>query len=241
MPGEGQAYILAAMRRLPLAESSLRLPAGLGLWLATLAGFAAMASLAAAFDRFPGDLWLARRWIEVDPPVLDGAMRFVTWIGKPWPLAVISLAAAGVAAWMRRPVEALELLLTFPARGVGQVVKALVDRPRPDDSLVRVISDGATGSGFPSGHVVSAVIVYGVLWVAVGRALPPVPRWLVRTWCAFIIVATGPSRVYLGAHWPSDVAGGLLLGAALLAAILWAGSSLARWTEPLVTGRTERV
>ncbi|HXF51189.1 MAG TPA: phosphatase PAP2 family protein [Dehalococcoidia bacterium] len=206
----------------------LRTPAFCG-WLACVVAFTAMAVMAAVYDRFPGDLGAARRWIAVDPPVLSGAMRFITDVGKPWPAGIIGVSLAVALALARRPLEAGLTLATFPARAVGEVVKRLVERPRPDEALVRVIDDGSTSFSFPSGHALTAVLFYGLVWWMAGRVIPWQPvRWLVRAWCAFIIVTTPASRVYLGAHWPSDVVGGALLGGILLAALLWAGAEAER-------------
>ncbi len=206
----------------------LRTPAFCG-WFACVVAFTAMAVMAAVYDRFPGDLGAARRWIAVDPPVLSGAMRFITDVGKPWPAGAIGVSLAVALALARRPLEAGLTLATFPARGVGEAVKRLVERPRPDAALVRVIDDGSTSFSFPSGHALTAVLFYGLVWWIAGRVIPWRPaRWLVRAWCAFIIVTTPASRVYLGAHWPSDVVGGALLGGILLAALLWAGAEAER-------------
>lgn len=220
-------------------RASVEIPAllrtrGFRIWLACVVAFAAMAAFAALYDRFPGDLGAARRWIAIDPPVLSGAMRFITEVGKPWPAGIIGVGVAVALMLIRRPLEAALTLGTFPARAVGEVVKRLVERPRPDDALVRVIDDGSTSFSFPSGHALTAVLFYGLVWWIAGRVIPWRPaRWVVRAWCAFIIVTTPASRVYLGAHWPSDVVGGALLGGILLAALLWAGAEAERrWAAP---------
>lgn len=188
-----------------------------------------MAALAAASDRFPGDLEAARRWIAVDPPALSGAMQFVTEVGKPWAAGLIGLAVVALLGVARRPLEAGLALATFPARGVGELTKRVVERPRPSADLVRIIDDGSTSFGFPSGHALAAVLFYGLMWWIAGRVVTNrSARWLIRAWCAFIIVMTPPSRVYLGAHWPSDVVGGALLGGILLAALMWAGREAER-------------
>jgi membrane-associated phospholipid phosphatase len=224
----GGVTSMAPPRALADLPALLRAP-GFRIWLAAVAAFVVMAAFAVAYDRFPGDLEASRRWIAVDPPVLSGAMRFVTDVGKPWPAGIIGLSVAAALLAVRRPLEAGLTLATFPARGVGEIVKRIVARPRPDEALVRVLDDGSTGFSFPSGHTLTAVLFYGLVWWIAGRLVPWGPvRWLVRAWCAFIIVTTLASRVYLGAHWPSDAVGGALLGAILLAALLWAGSEAER-------------
>lgn len=79
------------------------------------------------------------------------------------------------------------------------------------------------GYAFPSGHVVRAVVAYGLAAFFVRRLAPP--GWW-QVWvlpaAAFVIAAVAFDRLYLGVHWQSDVLGGLLLGGvALSAAIVW--------------------
>jgi len=79
------------------------------------------------------------------------------------------------------------------------------------------------GYSFPSGHVVRSVIAYGLAAFFVRRLAPP--GWW-QTWvlpaAAFLILVIAFDRIYIGAHWQSDVLGGLLLGGVgLSAAIVW--------------------
>jgi undecaprenyl-diphosphatase len=90
----------------------------------------------------------------------------------------------------------------------GQQLKTFVDRARPvfEDAIVRESS-----RSFPSSHSVGSILIFGtLLWISWQQW--PRLRWLTAPALIALIVAIGFSRVYLGAHWPSDVLGGYLFG-----------------------------
>ncbi|HEY9499626.1 MAG TPA: phosphatase PAP2 family protein [Terrimesophilobacter sp.] len=113
---------------------------------------------------------------------------------------------------------ALSVILSILA---VQLLKAVFDRPRPEEILV--VSD--IGS-FPSGHVANAATLAVALALILGRTWV----WYVG---AIYTVAMALSRTYLGAHWLSDTIGGALLGAGI-AIIVWAplASRLNRERKP---------
>lgn len=91
------------------------------------------------------------------------------------------------------------------------VFKALLQRARPIPMY-----QGADGFSFPSGHSTLATIIFGMLALLVVRAIPPRFRGLIYGGFATLIALIGVSRVYLQAHWPSDVLAGMLFGGALI-------------------------
>jgi undecaprenyl-diphosphatase len=117
------------------------------------------------------------------------------------------------------------VLLTISVAGavaVHSIVGSVVGRTRPPAAL----SIGEYGgASFPSGHAVAAVACYGMLAVVLsaGRSF----RFGVAVWigAALVILLVGASRVYLGAHWLTDVLGGYALGGTWVA-VLVAGSLL---------------
>lgn len=170
--------------------------------------------------RYPGDVALARALQSLDWPVLGGVLHFENTIGSPWPAVSLIVAVTLILFSLRRAGLALLFAGTNALRGVGSVVKDLVLRPRPAPPLLQV-NEHAAGTSFPSGHVFSAVLLYGM--IAVLLELTPLPRPLRRlaqTVCAGITLLMGPARVYAGAHWPSDVLGGYLWGTLLLLLVL---------------------
>jgi membrane-associated phospholipid phosphatase len=92
---------------------------------------------------------------------------------------------------------------------VQDAVKTLVGRHRPPVSLM--IGRYPPGS-FPSGHTTQSMVVYGLIALLMIRIHPEWRRAPILLGAALIVVCVGVSRIYLGAHWLSDVAGGLVLG-----------------------------
>ncbi|MFN2564214.1 MAG: phosphatase PAP2 family protein [Gemmatimonadaceae bacterium] len=144
----------------------------------------------------------------------------VTWI----------IAAAGVPVLRRRRI----LLTGWAAAFLGasileQILKGAVQRGRPPDEIAHVESQSYS---FPSGHTLKAVVCYAMLAFVAGRLadIRGVRRILLYVAAAILILGIGLSRVYLGAHYPSDVFGALTVGIAWLA-IVFVGIRLAehRW------------
>lgn len=141
----------------------------------------------------------------------DVPARFMDWLGGGWfGVIVIPLGIIAVLCMVRRfwgaAYYALAALLSV---GLVQLLKALYDRPRPEELLV--ITDAGS---FPSGHVANAATMAVVLAIIVGR-------WWVWLVGIGYVVLMALSRTYLGAHWVSDTVGGALLGAGI-AVIVWA-------------------
>lgn len=198
------------------------------LWLAALIGFAVLAGFAAAYDTFPADIWLAHRIQEIDSAVFARAVDWAEDLADaPLMIAVWLAAVAGLLAVARRG-EALLLLIIMSACLANSGLKELVERPRPSPELVQVSHDSGTFS-FPSGHAEGAMVLYGLLAYFAGLLIPYRPlRLLVQAACLWVIAFTSLERVYVGAHWPSDAAGGLYFGGLALAALIAAQRSLSR-------------
>jgi membrane-associated phospholipid phosphatase len=162
-----------------------------------------------------------QRWTS-----LDGVLTGVSWLGYSPQDVVIALAILATLAAVGFRIAALWLAVSVTGAGIlDWAIKLAVGRQRPPASLVHVARHNADYS-FPSGHVLSYVALYGFLlafaWL---RVKQPVVRLLIAAPCAALVLLIGPSRVYLGAHWASDVLGAYLLGAVWLSVIvqLYAG------------------
>lgn len=147
------------------------------------------------------------------PPWFEELARDVTALGGTGFLTFLTLATAGFLWLSRRRATAL-FLIAAVSSGIllSNTAKALFDRPRPD--LVPHGTHVYTAS-FPSGHSLMAAVTYLTLAVIVARGFTEERlRVYVVSIAVFLTLAVGVSRVYLGVHWPTDVAAGWAMGAA---------------------------
>jgi membrane-associated phospholipid phosphatase len=120
-----------------------------------------------------------------------------------------------------RRLEAVLLIAAWGSSMVSFLTKQVIRRPRPDANLVRVVVARIRDSSFPSGHVVHYVTFWGmVAYLIAFRSRISAGRWIAGFVMAPIIALVGPSRVYLGHHWFTDVLGSYLLGSAYLAGLI---------------------
>lgn len=204
--------------------------------------------------RFPLALDLARPRIWL-PPLSAAvllAILLVPGTNRAWFLAINGLAAhlpdavwsattvlgdtlmalcLSLALLRARPDLVIAVLLAaVPATLLSHGLKDLVDAARPFAQLgaaVHVIGPTLKAGSFPSGHTTTAFTLAAVLATGLGTA------WLART-AIFAALAVGLSRVAVGAHWPADIAAGMLCGWAAGLLGLWLSSRLAWQRFPSV-------
>lgn len=128
--------------------------------------------------------------------------------------------------------DALVFLVFVAAQAFELFYKLNLHHPQPPHSIAQADGPSVTmlfesgsgfGNSFPSGHMVRAVIAYGLLAFVIRRLSPsPLVRLAAAAGTVLVIVLVAFDRLYLDVHWESDVIGGLLLGAvALLAGTVW--------------------
>jgi undecaprenyl-diphosphatase len=157
---------------------------------------------------------------EHENPTLDKLMEWISWFGY-YPGSVLTVVIPALILLVFRYFkEALFAVLSTVSNLVDSAIKLLINRPRPSDKLVRIVQKVQQQS-FPSGHVVFYVVFFGFLLVLMYKlkTIPAAIRVLVSCFASFLIVTVPISRVYLGAHWFTDVLGGFLLGLTCLFAI----------------------
>jgi undecaprenyl-diphosphatase len=99
-------------------------------------------------------------------------------------------------------------------------IKVMLERHRPTPDLVHILTP-APGYSYPSGHAVFFTWISFMLAFAVAPRVPPRLRWVPWVTAAVVIVLACTARVWAGAHWPSDVIGGFLLGLGWCSFVLW--------------------
>ena len=93
-------------------------------------------------------------------------------------------------------------------------LKHFVLRARPDASL-HLVTQG--GYSFPSGHSVTSIVFYGLMLYLIQKHCKNEKLKTVLSWiCGILAAVIGPSRIYVGVHWPTDVLAGWCLGGGIL-------------------------
>lgn len=103
---------------------------------------------------------------------------------------------------------------------LDNMIKLSMERHRPSADLLHIVTP-ASGYSYPSGHAVYFTWMSFMLAFALAPRIRPSLRWIAWVVAAVVIVLACLGRVWAGAHWPSDVAGGFLLGIGWCAFVLW--------------------
>jgi membrane protein DedA with SNARE-associated domain/membrane-associated phospholipid phosphatase len=146
-------------------------------------------------------------------PWADGLMVALTELGDP--IVVIGITLA-VLLWLLSQRAWRTALYWVAAVALGSLfntgLKLMLYRPRPAPDLY----SGWSAFSFPSGHATVNVVMWGFLAFLATRDMAPTGRRIFITLAAGFVSLVAFSRLYLGAHWFSDVSAGLAFGAAWL-------------------------
>lgn len=189
-----------------------------------LVGFLVLSLVVALLPTSLVDIRFTEGFQERRNPALDSFMKFISWFGY-YPQNLIIVFGTALIFWLRRRRrEAKFLVATLLALIPVFLLKLAFGRTRPRVELWEDFESGTPYQSFPSGHVALYVVFFGFLAFVLYRlrSLPDVPRRLIAAFCLFLILCVPASRVYLGAHYFTDVMGGFAIGVlSLIGLCLW--------------------
>ena len=197
--------------------------------IVAVVAFVILAVIAKTVAYFTFDVTITRAMQTFNAGWIDAVMRVLTWIGftpQAWIISLVVLVFLYASGLKWETVVSFVSLVLSTALGLG--IKVLVDRPRPSADLVTVINQLKDYS-FPSGHVLFFTTFFGFM-LFLAYTLLKHSWW--RTGLLILLVGMialiGPSRIYVGQHWASDVIAAYLLGSVWLALSV----VIYRWGKP---------
>jgi undecaprenyl-diphosphatase len=165
----------------------------------------------------------------------DSSTRFLRDVSFVAATPCMIVIATVTAVWEYRRSRRLAVVAFMATVAVGQLVvsnlvKLLVERPRPDIARLTHVA----GSSFPSGHSTTAAAVFAAVAFLLGRRRSQRAKAFLAAGAAAIAAAVATSRVLLGVHWFTDVLAGLALGWAWFALTSIAfGGRVLRFGQPV--------
>ena len=154
------------------------------------------------------NLYLYHQLQNLRGPLGDEVLVFITELGSGWVLYGFTALMSAWLLWRRHWRVTLHWLITIAGVSVmTQALQAYTEVPRPP-----AVDAAALSYSFPSAHAAVSIAVFGFLAVAIARELRSNWHWVPYSSAVFLVVAISFSRLYLGAHWFSDILGGWSLG-----------------------------
>lgn len=207
-----------------------------GILVASIAmtAFAALFWLVRSNRSAATDAAVTLRLQKRDHPLFDRVMHIVSFPGFPPQSRIIPPLISAILWFRGMRLEAFFQIAAWGTGGVSGTVKRIMKRGRPvtlNHSEIRVVKANIGGSSFPSGHVIIYMGVYGFLaFLAHTWIRSDAIRRAVVGFLATLLALVGPSRVYLGHHWFTDVLASYFLGATYLVGLTSLYRRAKRWT-----------
>jgi membrane-associated phospholipid phosphatase len=184
-----------------------------GVFIFLLTGFIALSLFVVILPPTFIDVHISQELQEQNGNLLSDFMKFVSQFGNMPVSLILVLLTSLLFLFARYRREALFTFLTLSSGLVSSVLKICINRPRPTKDLVTIMEITRQQS-FPSGHTLFYTVFFGFLIIVMGNKKGMYkPLRIGVSLIAAAMVFLGPlSRVYLGAHWFTDVLGGFVLG-----------------------------
>lgn len=163
-------------------------------------------------DPLPLDLAVQKAFFSLRGPLLNPLVIAVTHLSDT--VTIVAFCAILLILPNRKKYGLPVSLASLGGLAIYKPMKHIFLRARPD-AAHHLVKQG--GFSFPSGHSVTSVIFYGVLIYLLNRHCKNDKlRKVLTVICGFLALTIGPSRIYVGVHWPTDVLAGWCIGGAVL-------------------------
>jgi len=185
-----------------------------GILVLLLVSGIALSLAAYFFGVFRFDLKVALAIRGEDNPVFATMMTAVSFLGDWWIPVILVFTVAAICVIKKKRIEAVFVFATLSSGILAMLIKMLVGRPRPPSFSMNPsdLFQSFSQYAYPSGHVLFFVVFFGFVAFLAWRFIAGWMRWITLSLCATLIVLIGPSRIYLGEHWISDVIGSYIIG-----------------------------
>lgn len=188
------------------------------------AAAAGLALIAIANPRWSVDASIERSIQSVNWGPLTALFPLYRWLGGPGGGIYMQVGAILIVLLLNR--RAWMLAIAATAGGISySLIVNMVNRPRPTIAEVLQVTEHPGATSFPSGHVIFITISFALLMLCIGYRY--LPRWAIPIGWAFVaavVLTAAISRVYVGAHWPTDVLASIFIAGgwlALVTSIRW--------------------
>jgi undecaprenyl-diphosphatase len=183
--------------------------------------FTGVSICALLMPQFPGDLGLILFIQSFQNETLRSLMEWASFLFSGWRAITLIILLSLVILRYVGILEAILLPIASLFWFFNEELKYVINRPRPSPDQVMVLVN-ETNNGFPSGHAFIALLILGFLaYILLKKLKSSIIKIVSLIILVFLILLVGISRIYLGAHWPSDVLGGYLSGGLLLAIFIY--------------------
>lgn len=182
--------------------------------ISLIIAFSVLTFLSKTHPYFFFDLIITKSIQQIHFSWFDSLMRAISFLGNYWPAGLSIGFAVLVFVILKKYKNALFILISTLGVGLlSEALKTLIGRPRPDPQLITQIGKFIRSDSFPSGHVLFYMGFYGfLLFLIFSKLKKGLVRTVLISALLLMILLIGMSRIYLGAHWFSDVLGAYLIG-----------------------------